>query len=85
MPDLPIVAPGLDWIAGIAVLWVGGAAWVTAVASHLGLSEWGWFAFALLTGPVAWVAVFVRLRRERARRRGGAHPTGGSVDRPPGG
>ena len=66
MTDPPLSDPSLDWIAGALFLWLGAAGWTTAVAAHLGLSEWRWFAFALATGPVAWVAVYLRLRRRRS-------------------
>ncbi len=69
MSQLPVSAVGLDWIAAMAVLWVGGAAWTTAVASHLGLSEWKWFGLALLTGPLTWLVVYLRLRSARRRSR----------------
>lgn len=69
MPDASLSDAAPAWIAGLVFLWIGGAAWVTAVASHLELSEWRWFGLALGTGPAAWLAVFLRLRRARALRR----------------
>lgn len=66
----PVFAdPGVDWISAAVVLWLGGAGWVTAAAAHLGLPEWRWFGLSLATGPVAWVRMFLLLRRRRARRR----------------
>ena len=68
MLDAPLGTPP-DWFAAAVVLWLGAAGWVTAVASHLGRSEWRWFGLSLATGPVAWVAVGLELRRARERRR----------------
>ena len=58
---------GLELLAVLLIPWWSVAGWVSHVADKNGFRHRRWFAAAFLTGPMAWVLLYVKIRDRRER------------------
>jgi hypothetical protein len=47
---------------GLGLLWMAAAGIASGIAVKYGWSEWRWFLASIALGPVAWMALIVRIR-----------------------
>lgn len=59
----------------LGFLWMAAAGIASDLAGKNGWSEWRWFLAAIALGPLAWMALIVRLRdlKEKVGHRGPSH------------
>lgn len=47
---------------GLGLSWMAAAGIVSGIAEKNGWSEWRWFLASIALGPLAWIALLVRVR-----------------------
>ena len=57
----------LGSLAGVGILWLSAAGFTAWIAEKNQWSTWKWHLASLLTGPVAWSALYLRLRDKKER------------------
>ena len=54
-------------LSGLGLLWMAGAGIASGIAEKNGWGQWRWFLASLAVGPLAWIALFVKMRNLRER------------------
>jgi hypothetical protein len=69
-------------LTGVGILWLAAAGITAGVAEKYGWRTWRWYSASLLTGPVSWFLIYLKVRDKReklgppTRRRGIAESKG---------
>jgi hypothetical protein len=54
---------------GMGLLWMAAAGIASGIAEKNGWGQWKWYLASMALGPLAWIALFFKLRDFRERKR----------------
>ena len=56
-----------EFLSALAFPWLVVAGYTASISEKHGWGVWKWFAASLLTGPVSWLLLYLKLRDKRER------------------